>query len=55
MEFSALPIALTKAGLGDPHPEIYVHPVVDVARPVARQRLSRWLHGSGGQWVVSKN
>lgn len=54
MAFSAL-IAPTKAGLGDPYPEMYVHPVVDVAGLVAKCRLSRWLHGSGGQWVVSKS
>lgn len=55
LAFSALLIAPTKAGLGDPHPEMYVHPVVDVAGLVAKWRLSRWLHGSGGQWVVSKS
>lgn len=48
MEFSALPVALTKAGLGDPHPKMYVCPVVYVARPVGKRRLSRWLRGSGG-------
>lgn len=34
---------------------MYVYPAVDVAKPVAKWRLSRWLCGSGGQWMASKS
>lgn len=54
-EFSALPAALTKAVCGAHIYKTCVHPAVDVARAVGKRSVSRCLHGSGGQWVVSKN